>query len=274
MISPDHFLIAGLITAELDSGVADNIDKLESRFRAIHKNILSELDSKKTPVRGLLDSLTMLPVKLKQEYGQSISEKLPDLCREEEASDLFLYHLNDLVNFIDYHLVKYIIEEFGSNTLKVEIHSYAADLLVFMKETTIKEFMGHCKWFGEEAKSHKLSKLITKINGNPATYTLYDLDQLRRRFCAGVKMTEVVFVLIGLDSANSFLALWAVPTLLVPQLIEAVKALDFGFYLRLGILKVTVDDRQIFPFLPDSKSKVPALQAEATTAVRVSGVFV
>ena len=255
------------------SDVADRIEKFESRFRAIHKNILSELDSKKVPVRGLLDSLTMLPVKLKQEYGQSISEKLPDLRREEQASDLFLYHLNPLVNFIDYHLVEYIVKEFGSNTLKIEIRSYAADLLVFMKTTTLKEFMEHCNWFGKEAKSRKLSKLIAKIDGDPATYSLYDLDQLRKRFCAGVKMTEVVFVLIGLDSANSFLALWAVPTVLVPQLIEAAKSLDFGFYLHLHILKVMVDDRQIFPFLLDSKSKVPALQAEAT-AVTVSGAFV
>ena len=256
------------------SDVAGQIEKFESRFSAIRENILSDLDSKKVPVRTLVGSLRMLPVELQQEYERSISEKLPDLRREEEASDLFLYHLNPLVNFIDYHLVEYIIKKFGSNTLKMEICSYADDLLVFMKKTTIKEFMEHCNWFGKEVKSRKLSKLITKIDGNQATYTLYDLDHLRRRFCAGVKMTEVVFVLIGLDSANSFLALWAVPTVLVPQLIEAAKSLDFGFYLRLGILKVTADDRQIFPFLPDSKSKVPALQADATAAVTVSLVFV
>ena len=254
------------------SGVADQIEEFESRFRAIRENILSDLDSKKVPVRTLVGSLRMLPVELQQEYERSISEKLPDLRREEEASDLFLYHLNPLVNFIDYHLVEYIVKEFGSDILKVEIRSYAADLIVFMKKTTIKEFMEHCKWFGKQSKSSEFSKLIAKIDGDPATNTLYDLDQLRRRFCAGVKMTEVVFVLIGLDSANSFLALWAVPTVLVPRLIEAAKSLDFGFYLRLRILKVTVDDRQIFPFLPDSKSNVPALQAEAT-AVTVSEAY-
>ena len=245
--------------------MATRMGKLETRFRAIHGTIMSELDSKKIPVRRILNSLTSLPIELRREYQRSISEKVPELRREEKASDLFIYHLNPLVNFIDYHLIKYIIEEFGSNTLKVDVNSYSNDMVLFMKKTTVKELMEHCRWPGMQSESKGLARLVTKIDGNEEQYTLYDLDELRRRFCAGIKLTEIVFVLIGLETSTSFLAMWVVPSLLVPQLMEASKSLDFGFYLRLRILKVTVGDQQIFPFLPASKSKVPALQAEAAT---------
>ena len=72
----------------------------------------------------------------------------------------------------------------------------------------------------------------------------------------------MVFVLIGLEKANSFIVEWLIPSIPVPQLIESARQLDFAFYLR---EKMTVDEKQIFPMLPDTKPKVPALQAVATT---------
>ena len=258
-------MLVGHENAEVGSDVASRMDKLETRFRAIHETIISELDSKKIPVRKIVNSLTSLPIELRREYQRSISEKVPELRREEHASDLFIYHLNPLINFIDYHLVKYVIEEFGSNTLKVNVRSYSNDVLVFMKKTTVKALIEHCRWPGMQSKSKGLTRLLIKIDGNEEQYTLYELDELRRRFCAGIKLTEVVFVLIGLETSTSFLAVWAVPSLLVPQLIEASKSLDFGFYLRLRILKVMVGNQQVFPFLPAAKSMVLAQKAETTT---------
>lgn len=234
----------------------------ESRFKTIRKNIVSDLDFKKISVRDILQSLRMLPIELQPEYERAISKKLPDLREEKEAGDLFLFHLNPLVNFIDYHLVEYIIKEFGCNTLKIEIRSYADDIDVFMRETTVKELIEHCKWPGKQKKSPEFSKLIAKIDGNQAKYTLYELNELRRRFCGGVKMTEIVFVLIGLESSNSFLAMWMFPSCLVTRLMDAAKSLDFEFYRRLHILKVTVDDEQIFPYLASCKSKVPACRSK------------
>ena len=243
--------------------ILSQMEELDSKFRSLHQALLSELESKKVPVRELVNSLTLLPIQLRQEYERAISSKLPDLRGEDEAGDVFRYHLNLLVNFLDYGLIKYVIDQFGSNTLKSMMISYGVDTLIFMKKTTVKQLMD--VWPGQQEIPHSFSKLRAKLDEDPKNYTLYQLDQLRRRFCGAVKLTEVVLVLIGLETANSFIVEWLVPTVLVHQLMESAKKLDFGFYLREYILKMTVDEKQIFPMLPDAKPKVSVLQAAAAT---------
>ena len=251
--------------------VLSSIKELDSEFRFLHGMLMSELQSTKVPVWKVLHSLTLLPIELRCEYAKAISEKLSDLRREEEACDLF-YHLNPLVNFLDYHLIKFIINQFGSGTLNCRMNSYSDGVLVFKKKTTVKQLMDH--WPGQQETPPNYSRLKTKIDGDPTKYTLYRLDQLRRHLCGGVKLTEVVLVIIGLEVANSFFAVWLTPSALVPKLIESARKLDFGFYLRERILKVMIDEIQVFPTLPDSKQKVPALPAAAATVTVIHKVNV
>ena len=60
-------------------------------------------------------------------------EMFPVLRRESTINDLF-YHLSPLVDFLTYGLLKYVIDEFGSNTLKKKIVSYSDDILTFVKK--------------------------------------------------------------------------------------------------------------------------------------------
>ena len=239
------------------------ISDLECQFRLLHGMILTELEEKRIPISKLLQSLTLLPTEIRQEYKPVITEIFPELQRETTISGLF-YHLGPLVDFLGCDLLKYFVDAFGSNTLKVKMHTYSEDVTKFMKETTIKQLMDI--WPGKQEIPPNFSKLRAKIDKDPTTYTLYQLDQLRRRFCSRNKLTDVVLVFIGLESANSFIAEWLIPSTLIPHLMESAINLDFGFYLHEHILKMTVDEKQIFHLLPDSKPKVPALQGAAATA--------
>ena len=249
---------------EPDVEVVTRIKELESQFRFLHRNIKSELESKKVTVRDLLDSLTFLPLELQQEYKNTITDMLPDLRREEEVSDLFL-HLNPLVSFMDYGLTKYIIDEFGSNTLKKMINEYSKDVEKFMKKTTVQKMMDH--WPGQQEIHPNYTRLMVTINEDPKTYTLYEVDKLRKRYCSELGMAALFFKTIGLKMSNSFIVEWLVPSALVLQLVESAKLLDTEFYLRERILKVVVGEKQIFPILPDSKPKVPATAAMVTVIV-------
>ena len=217
--------------------MAKNLDKdvitqiyldLEYQFRQIHERLLTELEDSKVSVKKLLRSLTLLPIEIRVEYMKAITEKFPVLRKETTISDLF-YHLSPLVDFLSYGLLKFIIEEFGSGALKKRIVSYSEDVLVFMKKTTVKQLMS--VWPGQQEIPPTFSKLRAKIDENPSKYSLYDLDQLRKRFCSGIKLTDIVLVLIGLETSNSFIVEWLIPSTLSPQLIESAKKLDFGFYL-------------------------------------------
>ena len=253
----------GTTETSVDKDVICQIRDLERRFRQIHESLLTELENNNVAVERLLHSLTLLPAEIRDDYMTTIREMLPVLRKEPRASDLF-YHLSPLVDFLSYGLLNHIIDVFGSDALKKTIASYSDDILVFMKMTTVEQLMNI--WPGKQEIPPTFSKLRAKIDENPSKYTLYELDQLRRRFCKKIKLTDVVFVLIGLDIANSFIAEWLIPSALVPQLMESARELDFGFCLQERILKMSVDKKQIFPMIPDAKPKVPALQAAAATA--------
>ena len=243
--------------------VSSHIHRLECRFRLLHERIQSELVDCGIELPRLLSSLKVIPTELRQEYNMSIHEVFPELRSEPGIREAF-YHLSPLIDFLSCGLLNFIIGEFGSNTLKAMMKSYDVDLIRFMKETRVKQLMD--VWPGQQAIPPNFSKLRAKLDQDPASYTLYDLDRLRRQFCGAVRLTEIVLVIIGLESANSFIAEWIVPSTLIPLLMEFVKKLDSGYYIHEHILEMTVDEIQIFPILPDAMSKSPAPQASAATA--------
>ena len=254
--------ILGAKSVDINTSVVSHIHDLESQFRQLHESLIIELEEKRVSITKLLCFLTLLPIEIRLEYKSAISEMFPDLRRESTISDLF-YHLSPLVDFLSFGLLKYITDVFGSDNLKKKMVSYSNSIQAFMKKTTVKQLMD--VWPGQQDIPPNYSKLRAKLDEHPLKYSLYDLDQLRKRFCSGVKLTDIVLVLIGLETANSFIVEWLIPSALIPQLMESVKKLEFGFYLRERILKMTVDEKQIFPMLLDAKPKVPALQAAAAT---------
>ena len=243
--------------------ISSHIRSLECRFRLLHERIQSELIDHGIGLPRLLSSLKVIPTEFRQEYNMSIHEVFPELRSEPGIREVF-YHLSPLIDFLSCDLLNFLIGEFGSNTLKAMMKSYDVDLIRFMKETTVKQLMD--VWSSQQVIPPNFSKLRAKLDQDPASYTLYDLDRLRRQFCGAVRLTEIVSVLIGLESANSFIAEWIVPSTLIPLLMEFAKKLDSGYYLHEHILEMTVDEIQIFPILPDAMSKPPALQAAAATA--------
>ena len=184
------YLLFHTETKSVDANVLSHICDLERQFRRLHENLLTDLEVKKVTVTKLLHSLTLLPIEIRVEYKTAITEIFPDLHRESTISDLF-YHLSPLVDFLCYGLLEYVINEFGSETLKKHVMSYSDDVLVFMKKTTIKQLMNI--WPGQQEIPPSFSTLKVNIDEDPSTYTLYELEQLRKRFCSGVKLTDIAF---------------------------------------------------------------------------------
>ena len=235
-----------------------HINDLERQFRLLHRRILAELEEKGIKVSEILQSVTLLPTEIRSEYKLAMAEIFPVLRRETTISELF-YHLNPLVDFLGYGLLKHIIDQFGSNTLQKEVNIYNEDMIVFMENTTVKQLMDH--WPGQQEIPPNFSQLKATIDEDPTSYTLYALDQLQKRYCCELKLTDLVFVIIGLKNLNFFIVEWLIPSALVPELVESAKKVDIGFYHRERILKVVVGEKQIF--CTEFNPTVPALQAQA-----------
>ena len=111
-----------------------------------------------------------------------------------------MIHLNPLLSFIDYGLLAHLIRKFGSDSLKKDMHSYENIMKIFKKETTIKDLVNFLP--GSQESPPNFSVLKAKIDQDPKDYTLEELDMLRRRFCAQLQLSEILFHLIALDESR------------------------------------------------------------------------
>ena len=225
--------------------VGDNVKKLEKQFSSLRKRFTSELEKNdEGSLEELLDSLTFLPIELRAEYSTSVVAK-KEIFEQGECNIRKIFrHLKDLLSFIDYRLLQFLIEEFGSEPLQKDMSAYAKDVEVFLDETTVQQLMD--QWpAGRQEIPQNFEKIETVIGKDPSAYTLRELDNLRRRFCCESRLYEIVFILIRVGRSNSFIVSWAVPSIFVSQLKSVIGSLSY-FYKAESILSVTVGKQQLY----------------------------
>ena len=222
----------------------ERISSLENKFQELHCQFVSELTSQGTVlVDTMLQALTMLPVTLKTEYDESVQQRLTVLEEATSVRRLFL-RLNPLFTFIDYPgLLHYLISRFGSEPLKRDMISYEQEIQVFMHKTTVAELMDH--WPGRQVTNYATMRV--KFDGDPQNYTLQKLNDFRRKFACKFRLSEFIFTLIGSERSNSFIALWAVHSVIAHVIIENSHQIRDEFYQCEGVLSLHVGEIQLYP---------------------------
>ena len=227
----------------------DNIDAtiedFENRFRCLQNGMFRELVTSRVDTSSFLNTITFLPEKLKKEYKEAIVDMLPTLTHQESINQLF-YHLNFLISFIDYGLLEYIIEIFGSKHLKADMMSYVSDIQMFMEQTTIQQLIKGSYLTGQHEPPPNFAILMAKIGKDAGKCTLQRLDKLRRRLCAKVKLSHIIFHLIALEDSSSFIVLFLVPSTLVPDIMMSAKKVSDRFFQREKIVSISIGNRWLY----------------------------
>ena len=229
--------------------VDQRIKQLERRFAGMQRRLQTELKTNSdVSAEILVDSLTLLPVALRAEYQGYVNDKLSTLEDAEEANDIrkVFRCLNPLLTFIDYHLLEFMIEEFGSQKLKRDMAAYVGEVEVFIDETTIEPLIK--LWPGHQDIPRHFEKLTAVIGKDPSKYTLRQLNTLRKKFCCETNLTETVLVLIGVGKKNSFSVSWIVPSIFVPQLSSMIVNLKSlrTFCQREHIASITLGTKRLY----------------------------
>ena len=234
------FLIIGF---QLD--VSERIETLDEQFRGLHDRLLRELASGGVSVDDLLQALTLLSFAFSQQYESTIQSMLPNLEKEEVVRKLFL-RLNPLFTFIDFKLLQHLVSKFGSPELKKDMTSYAEQVQLFKKVTTISDLID-C-WPGLKVPEIDHKELRAKFKDDSKSYTLEKLDYFRNRFYSELRLSQFVAVsiLALLKSTNSFVAVWFVPTVVVQELIEAFGQMDSTFFQAEEILEISLDEKMLY----------------------------
>ena len=229
----------------LITGVSEKIETLDAQFRRLHGRLLRELSNGGISVDNLLQALTLLPFSLSNQYEDTIQGMLSDLEKKEAVRTLF-HRLNPLFTFIDYKLLQHLISEFGSPELKNDMILYAEKVQLFKKLTTISELIDYWPGFKAPQIDHEI--LRTKFGGDPKSYTLEKLDYFRNHFYNELRLSQFVSVsiLMLLEPANSFVAMWFVPTVIVEELIKAIYQMEKTFLQAEQILELSLDERTLY----------------------------
>ena len=219
------------------------IGQLEHHFSDLQEQTVTQLNDKQISVRKILNALTMLPIQMRKEYETAIEKKLRTLVEQRSIDELFL-HLNPLFSFLDYGLLEYIVRKFCNNKLKQDMTSYGNKIHVFMKQTTVMHLMDYFP--GQQEVPLHYSVLKANINENMFTFTLEQLNQLRRKYCCEARLSELVCVIIGIEKSNSFSVSFLVPTDLIPDLILFTSQIDCSFYRVENISLISIDKKRLY----------------------------
>ena len=225
--------------------VSMRIETLEEQFDSLHDRLVTELSEGGASVENVLWALTKLPLAFRKEYESTIQNMLPDLEKREVIRNLF-HRLNPLFTFIDYKLLQHLVSKFGSPELKKDMTSYAEQVQLFKKVTTISEPIDY--WPGLDIPQIDHKMLRTKFEDDPKSYTLEKLDSFRNHFYSMLRLSEFVAVsiLALLKPTNSFVAMWLIPTVVVPEIKEAFSQMDSTFFQTERVLEISLDDRTLY----------------------------
>ena len=221
------------------------IEDFEDRFRRLQNRVLRELVTSSIDTLSFLNTITLLPEKLKKEYEVAIMDMLPTLSRQESINQLFC-HLNFLISFIDYGLLEYIIKIFGSDSLRTDMRTYVSDMRMFMEQTTVQQLINCSYLTGRRKPPPDFTILREKIGQDACSCTLAKINKLRLRFSAEAKLSHIIFHLITLEDSSSFIVSFFVPSALVPDIIKSAKKLSDRFFERDKIVSISIGNRWLY----------------------------
>jgi len=123
-----------------DPTVEDDISNLQDQFSCIAANLLLELDNNQCRVENIRSRISVQPDHLNKEIFLTLSEQELS-CHCDSIHALFNFLNAKVWNFVNYHLLKFLVDIFGSDYLKSLLVSYVHHLEQFVTSTSVRDFV-------------------------------------------------------------------------------------------------------------------------------------
>ncbi|XP_064392955.1 uncharacterized protein LOC135340534 [Halichondria panicea] len=231
---------------------ADHIDKFEMRFIDLRKMALKEITEKRIPVTEFRQTLMIMPSFIKNVNKDFIKSNY-SLFEEAKSIESIFLHLNFYLSFIDFSLLEHIIKQFGSDSLKRDMSSYAEDMRQFRLNTSVSEALDHLPRNSDTPAGY--CRLTLKLDFDVHTATLEDVDTYRKRFASEFLLSQLALSLFDLQE-SSLLVTWLVPAAVGAMISDQVQKKSSSFFLSLSnnILKLSLKGECLYPMVKVSQS--------------------
>ncbi len=182
----------------LGTTTADRIKEFDKRFRDLQNIALKEITEKGVTVTDFCQTLMTLPSSITSENKDFIISKY-SLFKKAVSIESIFVHLNFYLSFIDFSLLEHIIEQFGSDSLKQNMSSYAEDMRQFRMKTPVSEALDYLPKISYAPADY--SRLTVKFDFDVHTATLEDLETYRKRFANDFLLSQLALSLSDLQES-------------------------------------------------------------------------
>ena len=140
-------------------------------------SLLKEMQQNGVEATDVRNHISVLPLPLIPECYRSTKDSFDELEKLKTLTGLFHFLNGQVWNFIDYHLLEYVMKKFGSQRLKQCMEQYAIDLKEHNKSATVHEFM---KFWPTRQMPLNYDDITVKLDKDPKVYTMGELDEFRQ----------------------------------------------------------------------------------------------
>ena len=201
------------------------------------------MECREGAVELVIDKLTAMHIEKKDRTAvrKIITQKKPFHNLRE-----FFFCLNKRWNFLEYHTLKELILQTCSGKLKQQVKAYVEDVQNFQRNTTIAEFIKYRRYLAKEKRiPDSYIRFKTEHKIKPDSYTLADLEKLRKKTSDHVKLSDFALQ-VHTITANCIIVEWMIPE-------EIVEILSLFYSSEVGqellrdhhIENIFVDDKSL-----------------------------
>ena len=225
-------------------GAESRIKELERRFKNMQIAARKELEDKKDAVELVKDELTAIPGQ--REHLTTFKAIARRKRPFKNLTEFFTHLTYHCWSFIEYQPLEHLIENTCSDKLKERVKVYARDVQIFQENTTISEFLTYRGYLAKKRRiPESFKKFKTEHNIDPETYTLAELERLRKKTCTHVKLSDFALQILTITT-NCIIVEWMIPE-------EIVEILSLFYSSEVGqellhhhqVESIVIDDKSL-----------------------------
>ena len=221
--------------------------ELDTEFTAIVLTLLEELNEKKISVKDIGSKISFPPsfisFFISPLWGKI--KKNIDLNRDS-MEDLFNKLHLELWNYLDYNLLKNLIDIYGSECIRTRMQNYVTNIEYFKHNTTVKQFFESNCWRKYNGNIPEYINMMVKFEKKD--FTLADLDSFRYGLTAKPLpfLTEYASWIFYRDFTEGCIQVsWFIPELLSPSLRKNIEVLR-PLFIEYGVCLVKLEEDSIY----------------------------
>ena len=245
------------------------MNELEAKFFTLSDGVRQAVNLSGITLPEFCVLLTQIPVSMKDDKIIRYFKENIKVFQQCSSIDEIFCHLNLYWDFLNYGLLKHIIDRLEDKEFKQKMGEYIHELTAFRKTTTLRKFS--CVWHHKSTKVPcDLKKLVTKHDKAWMDRTLEEVEQFRQKISEEFSLIEFVLILIQIEK-GSVLITWLIPAAVIPHLENQLQDPSYNLqqlWQEYEVLGLMLDGHQ---FHPHGTSVVSPMNNQVSSVRKAAG---